>query len=86
MLQCVIQHNLGQKTLVTLGFESIWGPLGHWKKFNLFVIIVYAQCEYGDAQDCQFYTPMLRYDRNEISNSVVVMHLVAPINKVGPLT
>jgi hypothetical protein len=47
---------------------------------------VYAQCEYGDAQGCQFYTPMLRYDRNEISNSVVVMHLVAPINMVGPLT
>ncbi len=47
---------------------------------------MYAQCEYGDAQGCQLYTPMLRYDRNEISNSVVVMHLVAPINMVGPLT
>ncbi len=85
MLQCVIQHNLGQKTLVTLGFESIWGPLGHWKS-SIFLSLLCMHNVNGDAQDCQFYTPMLRYDRNEISNSVVVMHLVAPINMVGPLT
>ncbi len=47
---------------------------------------MYTQCEYGDAQGCQLYTPMLWYDRNEISNSIMVMHLVVPINMFGPLT
>ncbi len=55
------------------------------KKFDIFVIIVYTQCEYVDAQGCQLYTPMLQYNRNEISNLVVVTHLVAPISMVGPI-
>jgi hypothetical protein len=39
---------------------------------------------YGDAQDFEIYTPMLLYDKIKISNSIVVMHLVAPFSMVRP--
>ncbi len=39
---------------------------------------------YGDAQDYEICTPMLWDDIIKISNSIVVMHLVAPFSMVGP--
>jgi hypothetical protein len=65
-------------------FQLLLKTLSSLENFKLFVIIAHKLCTYGDAQDCEIYTPMLWYDIIKISNSIMVTHLVAPFSMVGP--
>jgi hypothetical protein len=83
LLNYAIQHNSVQKTLVTWSFNSFWRLLAHQKIQTFCHYYTYIMYIYGDAQDCEIYTPMLWYDRIKFSNSIVITHL-APFSMVGP--